>query len=1041
MFAAKVAIGVRTNEIDGMFTPLEALEIMLADTPLQIVEDRETGAFAVIRVSEEFVTTPAPDPLSTKLELEPRTNPEMNDNKTIFSGLMKGLLAIVISSGPELSAQQSSIQGDDEIYDLSPFSVQSTEAGGYQVTDTLAGSRLRADVEDIGAAITLISKDYMEDLAITNIMDLASFLPSTEPVSTHINPNGGADVFRGNRVNIRGLFSESIARNYFSAPIGEYMPPMDGFNADRITLSAGANSILFGSANPSGIINTQVAPAILYKDTNRLLNRMDNYGSQRFEYATNKVLIEDKLAVRLHLLHEEREMFRDPQYLDQQRVYGAVVFKPFENTTINANVEYTDWERNTAVPTTSVSRISAWNNYGDPTTFTDGTTNPSSIPGITRATGGNQTRIIFGSASSIDPVQNWKNYAVSDWFRAGVTNHSNFPVPFDFMDHDQNMGNHRLDDRYFWIGDISLEQKFTDKFYMQFAFFTNNHQKDIRWTGGNQIWADASTTLPDGSPNPNVGDYFFGGNTVENRDFLYENRNFRWTTTYDLDLTEFNKWAGRHMLSLMYQDNTGRRFTDRQRLVNNTPLPGYNSNILNNENRIRPVFYVDLDGGDRAPADSLDLRNFDTQFSELPGINAEYVNFRSGIDTETIQEVYMLAGQSFFFDDHLVTTAGYRIDTQDVSDVAAPDWARKSDGTWVSYHDGINERTLNEAVSNVEEDTYSYGAVYHLVKNKDWVDNFSLSYNRSNNFEPSVADPNFQGVPRDFSTGQTIDYGLRGSFFGGKLTAKISRFESSQSNARASDHGFVRSGFDAIWSALADEIDPSFIDRQFNATVTDTFDIVAEGLEMGATYLPTENWRFALFASQNEAVRSNIIPSALRYLNDNRAEVLQYEDIEVPDRSNMTVSEVVQDMDNDMDFVQAQDGRLQPEMREWKFSLLTNYAFTEGSLRGVSVGGYVNWQDKSTIGYAFDDSGKVNVDHPFEGAELFDTGFHIGYKTRIYKDRIHWKIQLNIRNLLNDTTPTPVRADEDAYNNDVQQNWAYRIVEPRSVLLTNTFSW
>jgi hypothetical protein len=280
------------------------------------------------------------------------------------------------------------------------------------------------------------------------------------------------------------------------------------------------------------------------------------------------------------------------------------------------------------------------------------------------------------------------------------------------------------------------------------------------------------------------------------------------TTTYDLDLTEHSKWLGRHMLSLMFQDNTGRRFTDRQRLVNTTPLPGFNSNILNGQNQIRPVFYVDLDKGDRTPKDMLDLRKFDTQFSEFSGIQAEYKNFRAGIDNETQQKVYMLAAQSFFFNDHLVTTGGYRIDQQDDFDVAPPDWARNSDGTWVSYHDGINKRTSNAAASDVEESTYSYGGVYHLVKNKDWVDTFSLVYNRSNNFEPSVADPNFQGVPRPFSTGQTIDYGVQGSFFGGKLAGKITMYENSQKNARAvgGGFGFVSTGYDAIWSALADAV-------------------------------------------------------------------------------------------------------------------------------------------------------------------------------------------------------------------------------------------
>jgi iron complex outermembrane receptor protein len=954
---------------------------------------------------------------------------------------IKPFLAIVTATASLtcLIGQES----DEEVFELSPFSVQSTESSGYAVTDTLAGSRLRADVKDIGAAITIISKDYMDDLGISNIQDLAAFLPSTEPVSTHINPNGGADVFRGNRVNIRGLFNESVARNYFSAPIGEYMPPMDGYNADRVTLSAGANSILFGSANPSGIINTQTAPASLGSDSTYLRHKTDNYGSNRVEFAVNRIIIEDKLAIRVNLLEEEREFFRDPQFLDQHRFYGAIQWKPLENTTIRANMEYVDWERNTAVPTISVDRMGAWRAAGNPTTVVDGATNPSSVDGIRNASGGDTIRLIFGSAGPMDPVQNWKNYAVSDFERGGFTNHANVPLPFDFMDHEQNMGNHRLDDRQFWIGDLTVEQKLGDNLYLQFAAFKQSHQKDIRWSGGNQIWADASSTLPDGSPNPNEGDFFFGGGTVENRDFLYETENYRFTATYDLDLREQSKWAGRHQISLMAQDNTGRRFTDRQRLINTTPLAGFNGNVLNGANRIRPVFYVDIDGGDRAPqaGQSLDVRDWQDYASSFSGVQAEYLNFRSGVDTENKQKVYMLAAQSYFYDDRLVTTLGSRIDTQDIQDVAGPDWAKKSDGSFVSYLDGVNVRTPNLAISNVEESTYSLGGVFHLVRSQGDLDFFSLTYNRSNNFEPSAGDSNYQGIPRDYSTGETIDYGFKASMYQGKLSGKLSWFESGQKNARAVGGTSISGSSNAIWEALADAVDESFRDRFLNGTITDTMDIVTEGLEASVSYRPLPQWRISLLGSRNEAVRDRIQPSARLYMEEHFPTMLQHGDVLVPDRSDRPVSDVVNDMQNAMDFVIAQEGRLQPEMREWKYSILTNYDFQEGGLKGFSAGGYINWQDKSTIGYAFDEIGAVNVDMPFVGDSLLDTGLHFAYKRKIRNEKIDWKIQLNIRNLLDDTDPVAVRADEHPTQNDVAQNWAYRIVEPRSFVLTNTFSW
>ncbi len=179
----------------------------------------------------------------------------------------------------------------EEVVELSPFSVTETSGTGYKVKDTLAGTRLRSDVGDVGASITEISKDFINDLGISNVMDLANFLPSTEKESSQVAVGDGSGPFRAQRFNIRGIFTESIGRNFFTSAVGEYMPPSDGYNTDRITLSAGANSILFGSANPAGIINFQTEPATLYKDTYRLLHRTDNYGTFRGELATNQVLI------------------------------------------------------------------------------------------------------------------------------------------------------------------------------------------------------------------------------------------------------------------------------------------------------------------------------------------------------------------------------------------------------------------------------------------------------------------------------------------------------------------------------------------------------------------------------------------------------------------------------------------------------------------------------------------------------------------------------------------------------------------------------
>ena len=74
---------------------------------------------------------------------------------------MAGLLA----ASPYLQAQDDD---GDEVFTLSPFTIQASEESGYRATSTLAGTRLKTDLDDVGAAISVYTQELMEDLAATD---------------------------------------------------------------------------------------------------------------------------------------------------------------------------------------------------------------------------------------------------------------------------------------------------------------------------------------------------------------------------------------------------------------------------------------------------------------------------------------------------------------------------------------------------------------------------------------------------------------------------------------------------------------------------------------------------------------------------------------------------------------------------------------------------------------------------------------------------------------------------------------------------------
>lgn len=51
MFSAKLVAGVRTHAVKGTFVPREALERMLSDTRLTVVEHAKTGALVIMRLA------------------------------------------------------------------------------------------------------------------------------------------------------------------------------------------------------------------------------------------------------------------------------------------------------------------------------------------------------------------------------------------------------------------------------------------------------------------------------------------------------------------------------------------------------------------------------------------------------------------------------------------------------------------------------------------------------------------------------------------------------------------------------------------------------------------------------------------------------------------------------------------------------------------------------------------------------------------------------------------------------------------------------
>lgn len=252
--------------------------------------------------------------------------------------------------------QPATPASEDEPIVLSPFEVSSSQDRGYAATQTLAGTRIRTDLKDVGSAISVITKEFMQDVGATDNGTLLQYTTNAEVAGTR-----GTFLGQGNATTVeetgnlrapagaqrlRGLAAADNTRDFFVTDI-----PWDGYNVDRIDINRGANSFLFGLGSPAGIINASIRNAE-FRNLGELQFRAGSYGNARTSLDVNQELLPNVLAIRLDGLWNNKKFEQKQAYENDKRVSVAVRFEPqlftrrdfhtsikvkFENGDIKAN--------------------------------------------------------------------------------------------------------------------------------------------------------------------------------------------------------------------------------------------------------------------------------------------------------------------------------------------------------------------------------------------------------------------------------------------------------------------------------------------------------------------------------------------------------------------------------------------------------------------------------------------------------------------------------------------------------------------------------
>ena len=341
LFPTDLVAGVRTRSVSGELPPREALALMLAGTGLVAVQDEKTGALTLRQGATE--------PVRKNVEADPnRPAPRI---------------------GP---ADDAKSVATADLIELSPFIVSSSTDRGYLASNTLSGTRLNSKLEDLGSAITVVTKEQMLDTAVLDLNDVFLYEANTEGKenfsSFSTNRNGGVvDAIQNSPAEsnrIRGVGNANVM-------VGNYAPnpriPLDLYNVDAVEISRGPNSSLFGLGNTAGTVNYVPIRANVTRSISTLTFRADDLGGYRASIDLNRPLAANKLALRVAAVDDSKGFQQEPASEKIQRIQGMITARPFKNTTVRASAEHYQNSAHRPNSFTPQETVTGWNAAGRPT--------------------------------------------------------------------------------------------------------------------------------------------------------------------------------------------------------------------------------------------------------------------------------------------------------------------------------------------------------------------------------------------------------------------------------------------------------------------------------------------------------------------------------------------------------------------------------------------------------------------------------------------------------------------------------------------------
>ncbi|MCW5549586.1 MAG: TonB-dependent receptor plug domain-containing protein [Opitutaceae bacterium] len=497
---------------------------------------------------------------------------------------------------------------------------------------------------------------------------------------------------------------------------------------------------------------------------------------------------------------------------------------------------------------------------------------------------------------------------------------------------------------------MTVEQTLFDKLNLEATVNRqNSHNDQVRGdTDAAVLRRDPNPLLPDGSPNPNLNELY-----VDHRHIQFNYRNWvtdlRLAASYNLELPLgieqrlVGMWTHRHapFEGKSYQERSTddlRVLVYRRKYVDEYESRDHTWNLLSGQTR-------------------------------LFGVGATWAKSVTDLSSRSIAAI------GKYWDGRIHTVVGHVRHELDVERQRVVTAARSVPGGG-TVAESVGYTGIWAPDATLSADNINYGAVIDVLRNFNGM-RVSLVGNYAEAFRPSGQDFSVLGGILAPLEGEGREFGIRIEAFEGKAALSFTHFDIGVNNTRSAVPQNVRDQINSMFGAGT--VIPTGI-----GPTGDTISLNSRGHEVELTLNPVPNWTLMANYSHVDLRQSDVFPFTRPFWERARAENRPLAEYNL---LNNLISPAV----TNAQFVA-------PE-REHSVNVFTRYAFRDGKLKGLVLGGGLNYRGEAYLGIV---GGQYYFTPDFLIANLL-----LGYSTKVAG--FDTTFSLNINNVTNEVTYTAQR--------------------------------